>query len=111
MEYLICPVHRIQYPKGTTCSACPPKRRTGPARAAQREFRTALLAGSDGRCGHVDAAGIRCDVTENLQAAHIGTGYADGGGFNRGSMLCPRHHAAVDRPATASAATGSPGRA
>jgi hypothetical protein len=80
------------------CPACPPKRgRDTRARAAQRQFRTALLAASDGRCCYVDANGIRCDVTTGLQAAHVGEAYSATGGFEAGAMLCPRHHRMLDR--------------
>jgi len=96
LQVRICPTHRVRYLKGSSCPQCPPKRgRDSDARAAQRRFRTALLVASDGRCAYSDADGVRCPVTDGLQAAHIDP-YAADGNFAAGAMLCPTHHVLLD---------------
>lgn len=76
------------------CPTCPPKRgRDTAARAAQRDFRNALLAASDGHCAYVG-----CGEMKGLVAAHLAP-YAADGNFTHGAMLCPVHHRLLDHGA------------
>jgi hypothetical protein len=93
--YLICAVHRLQYPRGTTCPRCPPKRRAGPARAAQHRARKQALIDAGHQCVAV-GDGIRCTATLELEAAHV-TRYADTGHYDDVVMLCRPHHLEYDR--------------
>ena len=94
-EYLICAVHRIQYLRGASCPACPPKRRTGPARAAQARARTQALVDAGHQCTAI-VDGIRCTATHDLEAAHI-TRYVDTGRYDDVTLLCRPHHRQHDR--------------
>ena len=92
---LICPHCRRQYLQGTTCPCRPPKRRTGPARAAQARARTQALVDAGHRCVWI-VDGVRCSATTNLEAAHV-TRYVDTGSFAAVVMLCNDCHVAYDR--------------
>jgi len=95
--YLICPIHRVQYVRGSRCPQCAPDRSTGAARTAQQKFRQQVLAASDGQCAYSDSAGVRCPITTTgLQAAHV-TPYADDANYTVGVALCPQHHRTLDR--------------
>jgi hypothetical protein len=87
-----------RHPRGTRCPMLPPNRGSvSTARAAQRRFRNALVAESDGQCAFTDTTtGERCTVTVGLQAAHASR-YVDDGRFDQGSLLCSVHHARLDR--------------
>jgi hypothetical protein len=99
MRFKVCgkghPPVRFSLPG--VCPVCPRKRGLdSAARGAQRGFRNALVAASDGRCAYSDADGERCPVTTGLEAAHIGDRYADTGAYGLGALVCAEHHLLLD---------------
>lgn len=78
------------------CPQCQPRRGTGKARSDQHAFRQRLLASSSHRCMFISDTGVRCAVTEGLEAAHASS-YAADGNYNAGTLLCAEHHALLDR--------------
>jgi predicted restriction endonuclease len=96
--YLICPIHRQQYIRGSRCPQCAPDRgRDTAARADQHRFRKAVLFAAGGRCQFIDAdTGERCAAT-TLEACHLDP-YNVTGSYDpsRAVALCPRHHRMLD---------------
>lgn len=83
-----CSRHNTRYPRGQRCPLCPPRQRSW----AHRKHTTAVLE-RDGRRCRV------CGTSENLQAAHTGTSYIDGGSSEQAELvtLCSTCHARYDR--------------
>ena len=87
-----CHQHR---PRGTRCPCKPPLRGKNPT--AQQNARKRTLARYGNQCAWVDD-GIRCPVTNPLEACHI-VRYADGGSDDDSNLvlLCLHHHLEHDR--------------